>query len=132
MIFKPAFYATAFLGVFAVSGDVLAGGTEVEYMSSAVLKSALRGERISYRGRMLDGDSAAAFGEGYVFSIAERAQTDGVWCGLDQLAPHEMIAQVFDALPTMDDPDGGEPAGASIPNILAEIYSCDTTEGQSQ
>lgn len=132
MIGKPAFYAIVAVAAIGVSGEARAGEAEAAHMSSAVLKSALRGEEISYRGRIMDGDAAAAFGEGYVFAIAERARIDGLWCGLDKLAPHETVAHVFDALPAGDAPDAANPAAMSVPDILAKIYPCNKIEGRPQ
>lgn len=129
LIGKQAYCAVVILCALGAPVDAPAGETASADMSAAVLKLALRGEDISYRGRSLEGDIAAAFGEGYVFSIAERAEAEGVWCGLSNLPPHEMIARVFDALPAADDPEGSSPAAVRVPEILAAIYSCNS-DGQ--
>ena len=103
----------------ATASSALAGGDASEPLSAATLRAAIMGDEIAHRGRLFEDDDAAAFADGYVFAIVDRMAAEGDWCD-GAIAPHEVVARVFDGLPE----DAERPAAAAAREILTGLAPC--------
>ncbi|MFP7674513.1 hypothetical protein ACG74X_14280 [Marivita sp. S0852] len=110
--------------VVAFSGSEGDAAANAGILSAATLVEAIRGAEIAHRGRIMQGDASANFADGYIFAIAERAALDGVWCGLGDIAPNEIVSRVFEHLQNASSPDE-DPAATAVTAILVDLGPCD-------
>ncbi|WP_299969577.1 hypothetical protein [uncultured Roseobacter sp.] len=117
-------WVTAASVAIAPTACAFAGGTEdAAALTAGELATAIRGQEISYRGRLFEGDPAAAFADGYIFALAEAAGRDKTWCGQNLIAPHELVARVFDRI--VDDEMATQPADLAVMDVLGTLGPCD-------
>lgn len=96
-------------------------------LSAAALRDGIRGDQFTYRAIQHSAASAKAFAEGYVAALATVAAREGKWCDTG-IAPHEVVARVFDHIEGLGDEAANRAADAAVMDTLQGLAPCNENE----
>lgn len=92
-------------------------------LSASDLRDAIGGNRFTYRAVIREGDDAIAFAEGFIAATATVAAREGAWCD-PGIAPHELVARVYDTIETLGENATAEAADIAITRTLHGLAPC--------